>query len=91
MKNQYGFTTRPNCRHYFIPITIKQALGNITELKQTLKTKKPGDYSKKNVKENYKHYNNKERMKIKNKILERCMMNSRYYKLKETCINWAEM
>ena len=46
-------TTRPNCRHYFIPITIKQALGNITELKQTLKTKKPGDYSKKNVKENY--------------------------------------
>ena len=25
--------TRPNCRHYFIPITIKQALGNITELK----------------------------------------------------------
>ncbi len=47
------FTKRPNCRHRLVPITIKQALGNITELKQTLKTKKPGDYSKKNVKENY--------------------------------------
>ena len=45
------FTKRPNCRHRLVPITIKQALGNITELKQTLKTKKPGDYSKKNVKE----------------------------------------
>lgn len=53
MEKPIWLTTRPNCRHYFIPITIKQALGNITELKQTLKTKKPGDYSKKNVKENY--------------------------------------
>lgn len=46
------FSTRPNCRHYFTPITIKQALGNISELKQKLRTKKPGDYV--NVKENYK-------------------------------------
>ena len=39
-------------RHYFIPITVQQALGNITELKSKLKTKKPGSYV--NVKENYK-------------------------------------
>lgn len=46
------FSTRPNCRHYFTPITIKQALGNIEEIKEKLKTKKPGSYV--NVKENYK-------------------------------------
>ena len=45
-------STRPNCRHYFIPITVQQALGNITELKSKLRTKKPGSYV--NVKENYK-------------------------------------
>lgn len=45
-------STRPNCRHYFMPITVQQALGNITELKSKLRTKKPGSYV--NVKENYK-------------------------------------
>ncbi len=45
-------STRPNCRHYFTPITVQQALGNITELKSKLRTKKPGSYV--NVEENYK-------------------------------------
>ncbi len=36
------FTTRPNCRHYFAPITIEQALGkSIKQLKKELKTEKP--------------------------------------------------
>ena len=43
---------RPNCRHYFIPITVQQALGKYYELKQSLKLKKFGSYV--NVKENYK-------------------------------------
>lgn len=41
------FTTRPNCRHYFIPITIEQAFGDIRALKARLKTKK-GEYLKEN-------------------------------------------
>ncbi len=41
------FTTRPNCRHFFIPITVTQALGDIDALKKELHTKK-GDYLKEN-------------------------------------------
>jgi len=41
------FTTRPNCRHFFIPITIEQALGNIKDLKSRLRTSQ-GTYKKKN-------------------------------------------
>lgn len=41
------FQTRPNCRHYLIPITVMQALGNIDMLKSKLKTKK-GDYLERN-------------------------------------------
>lgn len=41
------FTTRPNCRHSLIPITNNQALGNIAELKQTLRTKQ-GTYKEEN-------------------------------------------
>lgn len=36
------FTTRPNCRHYFRPITIEQALNkSLNELHKELNTKKP--------------------------------------------------
>ncbi len=36
------FTTRPNCRHYFTPITIEQALKkSLKELHKELKTEKP--------------------------------------------------
>ena len=41
------FNTRPNCRHYFIPITIKQAMGDLKALKKELRTKK-GTYRKEN-------------------------------------------
>lgn len=34
------FVTRPNCRHFLLPITIEQAMGNITDLKARLRTKK---------------------------------------------------
>ena len=34
------FNTRPNCRHYFIPITIEQAMGNLNNLKRNLRTKR---------------------------------------------------
>lgn len=41
------FATRPNCRHYFMPITIEQAMGDINDLKSRLRTKK-GEYKKQN-------------------------------------------
>lgn len=41
------FNTRPNCRHYFIPITIEQAMGNLNNLKRNLRTKK-GSYKEEN-------------------------------------------
>lgn len=41
------FTTRPNCRHFLIPITIEQAFGNLNSLKSMLKTKK-GSYLEEN-------------------------------------------
>ncbi len=41
------FNTRPNCRHYFIPITIEQAMGNLNNLKRNLRTKK-GTYREEN-------------------------------------------
>lgn len=44
------FTTRPNCRHSLMPITNEQALGNIAELKQTLRTKQ-GTYKEDNYKD----------------------------------------
>jgi len=43
-------TTRPNCRHSLIPITNNQALGNIADLKQTLRTKQ-GTYKEENYKD----------------------------------------
>lgn len=44
------FNTRPNCRHYFVPITIEQAMGDINQLKKELKTKK-GTYREDNYKD----------------------------------------
>lgn len=44
------FNTRPNCRHFFIPITIKQALGNIAELKEEVKISR-GTYKQENYKD----------------------------------------
>ena len=41
------FTTRPNCRHFLMPITIEQATGNLVDLKSRLRTKK-GTYKKEN-------------------------------------------
>lgn len=41
------FTTRPNCRHFLIPITIEQAMGNLSDLKSRLRTKR-GTYKKDN-------------------------------------------
>lgn len=70
------FTTRPNCRHFLIPITVAQALGNIDALKEKLKTKK-GDYLEKNYTDLKKQrYNErsiryyKERMNVKQALYD---------------------
>lgn len=43
----FWLTTRPNCRHRFVPITIEQAMGNVNELLEKLKLKK-GTYKDQN-------------------------------------------
>jgi hypothetical protein len=43
----FWLTTRPNCRHRFVPITLEQAMGNVNELLEKLKLKK-GTYKDQN-------------------------------------------
>lgn len=40
IKKPYWLTTRPNCRHRFVPITIEQATGNTNALLEKMKLKK---------------------------------------------------
>lgn len=47
IKEPYWLTTRPNCRHRFVPITLQQALGNTDDLLEKLKLKK-GTYKDQN-------------------------------------------
>lgn len=58
---QAGFTTRPNCRHYFVPITNAQA-ENLEQTKKDLKTVK-GVYREKNYKDLVKQRYNERQIK----------------------------
>ena len=40
IKKPYWLTTRPNCRHRFVPITMEQAIGNTNALLEKMKLKK---------------------------------------------------
>lgn len=47
IEEPYWLTTRPNCRHRFVPITLKQALGDSNALLDKLKLKR-GTYKDQN-------------------------------------------
>jgi hypothetical protein len=47
IEKPYWLTTRPNCRHRFVPITLKQALGDSNALLDKLKLKR-GTYKDQN-------------------------------------------
>lgn len=62
------FTTRPNCRHFFMPLTIEQAMGNLTELKQNVRTT-AGTYRLENYQDLVKQrYNERNIRKYKQRV-----------------------
>lgn len=63
------FVTRPNCRHFFVPITIEQAMGNIEALKSRLRTKK-GTYKAENYEDlKAQRYNERAIRYYKNRLV----------------------
>ncbi len=62
-----GFTTRPNCRHYWMPITESQA-NNLEQTKAELRTQK-GTYREKNYQDLVKQrYNERNIRKYKSRV-----------------------